>query len=108
MKRREVLLSALEEVQVRVCAYGSKERCDCKYGIKNEGDLAKNHFYSGEQTGCPEVREIIAVLKEMTDIEYEKIAKRINRKIKKAAKEFFKENPNFFDNITKEKKDEQR
>jgi hypothetical protein len=53
-------LEALEAVRRRVCAYNmglrnEDVRCDCKYGI----DLTTKRTMGSEQTGCPELRELI-------------------------------------------------
>ena len=73
------LAMALESVRRGICAYGGGNRCDCKYGIRPERgaeihEFGISHpdkqaegrmsFYRGvtgnsEQTGCPELREII-------------------------------------------------
>jgi hypothetical protein len=41
--------------QQQICVYGAdeNERCDCKYGIN------VNSRALGEQTGCPEMRDIV-------------------------------------------------
>jgi len=78
---RVALAMTLEALRRRVCSYGGGNRCDCKYGLRvdrgavvhefgitpPEGtptDRARSMRYSGtkgnsEQTGCPELREII-------------------------------------------------
>lgn len=59
------LAAALEHVRRRVCCYSMGHvRCDCKYGVSIEdlppgaGDKL-NYDYGSEQTGCPELREVI-------------------------------------------------
>lgn len=48
------LATALEAVRRRICAYGPQARtCDCKFGISLDG------IGYSEQTGCPELREMI-------------------------------------------------
>lgn len=54
------LAEALEVVRRRICAYNlgfnnADVRCDCKYGVSVEDDAR----LGSEQTGCPELREII-------------------------------------------------
>lgn len=80
---RVVLAMTLEAIRRQVCCYGGGNRCDCKYGLMpdiyavvNEfgitrgekspqrNALAGRDFYNGtkgnsEQTGCPELRELI-------------------------------------------------
>ncbi len=56
MTRAETI-ALLERVRAaNVCAYATPG-CDCKYGASLEG----------EQTGCPELRELIAMLGKLTD-----------------------------------------
>jgi len=57
------IADVLEVLRRRVCAYTTpidKEavRCDCKYGLTEDG---RN---GGEQTGCPELRYAISVLRQ--------------------------------------------
>jgi len=88
---RKKLIKALETIRMSLCCYITPERCDCKYGM---GDLRKGAFggfSSGEETGCPEMREAIGVLNLMTDKEYEKIAKRGVARVNKAIKQLKKE-----------------
>lgn len=81
---RVALAMTLEAVRRRICAYGGGNRCDCKYGLMPDiyaevqefgikrgeksspaNPLASRDFYNGtktnnhEQTGCPELRELI-------------------------------------------------
>lgn len=79
---RVALAMALEALRRQVCAYGGGNRCDCKYGmmpdiyaIRQEFGLSRGEesfepvplgrdFYRGvvagsEQTGCPELKELI-------------------------------------------------
>jgi len=74
MKSKEELFRALKLVQLKICAYRSAIFCDCKYGI------TEKTMRNGEQTGCPEVRELIAMLSVMTDQEFDEIQKRIKQK----------------------------
>jgi hypothetical protein len=65
----EVLARSLEAIRRNVCAYGGGDMCDCKYGrtVGDEkfggkwGDSKSGtaRFFSSEQTGCPELREVI-------------------------------------------------
>ena len=58
------LAAALEYVRRKVCCYNlSIERdvhCDCKYGLSIED--GERRSVSSEQTGCPELREVIYLL----------------------------------------------
>lgn len=54
--------------------------CDCKYGASMQG----------EQTGCPEIRDVIDFFENMTDTEYKKILKRSEKQIAKKRKEYIK------------------
>jgi hypothetical protein len=60
----EELAQALELVRRQICAYGGGNRgsgsCDCKYGASIDTATARRlEYYGGEQTGCPELREVI-------------------------------------------------
>lgn len=56
----EELAAALEVVRRKICAYnmGTRDedvRCDCKYGATPE----EARWAGSENTGCPELREVI-------------------------------------------------
>lgn len=73
--RRKELIEALERVRKAVCQY-SGSRCDCKYGAS----------IRGEETGCPELRDVIDFFSNMTEVEYKKVCKRTEkRRMKKQA-----------------------
>jgi hypothetical protein len=59
------LLKAAENIRKHLCCYlGSP--CDCKYGAsKDDWKLPKN-----ETTGCCEMREIVGLLTNMTDDDF--------------------------------------
>lgn len=60
---REKLIESLEALRKTVCAYGpDADRCDCKFGISYTG--RRN---STEQTGCPELRQAILILRGRED-----------------------------------------
>ena len=61
MKIKELIEFAEEVRSTRLCAYGYSTRCDCKYGADNIGNCSE----SGN--GCPEMREIIALLKKLDE-----------------------------------------
>lgn len=71
---RERLIEGLEKLQRTRCDYdsfgfidfdqGPPPFCDCKYGYHGEK-------HKGEQNGCPELRNVVALLKVMSDAEYE-------------------------------------
>lgn len=94
--KKEELIQTLETLRkYRLCVYlgGS---CDCKFGfekrVKSEydemGKMIAAHQHIGEHTGCPEMRVIISILKEIPQHvftealaaierkEYEKMSKR--------------------------------
>ena len=65
---RVALAMTLEALRRQVCCYGGGNRCDCKYGLRVErGAVLKDfgiegtgvHMSNSEQTGCPELRELI-------------------------------------------------
>lgn len=59
--------------------------CDCKFG-------ATNISGAGERgNGCPEMRCVYAILDNMTDKEFERIIKRINKRAKKGWRQYKKD-----------------
>ncbi len=72
MRPRDELLATLERMGERCCLYtwgGGKwleVRCDCKYGAAKFGD----HKMLGEETGCPELRMLHAIIEAMSDEQY--------------------------------------
>ena len=49
----DVLLANLDALRRRLCQYGpDAKRCDCKFGASGKG----------EQSGCPELRQAIAII----------------------------------------------
>ena len=58
----EILASALEVVRRQVCAYGpNATTCDCKFGVGLQLTEGGGGYRGpgSEQTGCPELRELI-------------------------------------------------
>ncbi len=74
---RESLIEALEAARRKTCCYsdGKKDArpCDCKYGATTPISP------SSEQTGCPELRIMVGLLKSLSDREYEILAVRANK-----------------------------
>lgn len=66
------LAAALEYVRRRICGYSIRlqdVRCDCKYGLSIEKVQSGDEIdYGSEQTGCPELREVIYQLLHGDDI----------------------------------------
>jgi hypothetical protein len=58
--------------------------CDCKYGIDLSPEGAEQRRFGGEQTGCPELRNIEINLNNITQDEFNEIA---NRPLKRYAEE---------------------
>lgn len=64
---RVELAMTLEALRRQVCCYGGGNRCDCKYGLRPDlgadvqefGVIGSKTYGNSEQTGCPELREII-------------------------------------------------
>lgn len=58
------LIEALTDKQAGVCAYGTREgdgrTCDCKYAMPGQPRR-------GEQTGCPELRSAIRMLRRLVE-----------------------------------------
>ena len=87
---KATLTDVMERVRKHVvCAYVG-DICDCKYGADDLPTIDQNRLtwnrYGGEQNGCCEMREMIWLLKNMTDKEYERIVKRGNREAARRAK----------------------
>lgn len=63
----EQLAATLEALRRKVCCYGGGDFCDCKYGLRAAGPSKyvarpgedKTDRSNYEQTGCPELRELI-------------------------------------------------
>jgi hypothetical protein len=79
VKGKKELLETMVLLQRNHCSYDfyridheSKPpiMCDCKYGFVGKTN--------GEQTGCPELRCVVELLKAMTDEEYGNILSRLN------------------------------
>ena len=73
--KQENLVEAMESTRKNVCCYAG-DPCDCKYGVETRIALEKIN-YCGEKTGCPEMRQAVAMVKEMTPVEYRDILSRI-------------------------------
>lgn len=59
---KDQILEFLEFIRQRaLCSYSTPHFCDCKYGAMDSNRQLKG-FQSHEQTGCPEMRDIIAIL----------------------------------------------
>lgn len=61
---KDRLVTGLARVQRKLCLY-TGSRCDCKYGVTFD-----------EQSGCPEVRQVLEMVSVMTPAEFECITKR--------------------------------
>ena len=71
--KRQKVLRVLRIMGERICVYAGTpwpRYCDCKYGGPNE---ERPH---DEDSGCPELASIYAVVSLMTDFEWADIAKR--------------------------------
>jgi len=67
------LAGTMEVIRKNLCCY-SGDPCDCKYGVYAK---KPNSQWAGEKTGCPEMRQAVAMFKEMTEEEYNEILSRI-------------------------------
>ena len=71
------LIQGLQGAQQRNCCYMGNT-CDCKYGIETTSDEKKAaEFWRndiGEQTGCPEIRQALAMLGALSTSEFNKLA----------------------------------
>lgn len=60
---RKELIKNLETIRKYLCSYNSSSVfCDCKY----------------DHTGCPEIRQVIALLKHITDSEFSELSMKSN------------------------------
>jgi hypothetical protein len=59
---RKELIENIEKIRENLCSYFGSS-CDCKYGANNKS----------EQTGCPELRMVLELLKNMNDEEFFKL-----------------------------------
>lgn len=57
-------------IGARLCGYGGRGLCDCKYALQ-PSDVGH-----GEYCGCPEVGMARQMVEAMTDKEFDRIAKR--------------------------------
>lgn len=69
---REYLIDFLKKLRANLCCYslnGVQSRiCDCKYGYDGKR--------GGENTGCPELHDLILTLERLTDEEFNLLRKR--------------------------------
>ncbi len=93
-------LEALKVIGRLRCAYAGNwpdSICDCKYGgpkLQPHPEYGMNlpHEVLGEQTGCPELRTIYALLIEMGEEAFDKILSEMYTKNVEAAKQWWEEN----------------
>lgn len=72
MTRGQKLAAILERIRKHRCCAYMGERCDCKFGAEN---IEKG--WGGESgNGCPEMRDAIHLLQNMTDAEFKRISER--------------------------------
>jgi len=65
------LLEGLENLRSSICGYAGST-CDCKYGIEKRDPLKPNKYW-GEDTGCPEVRQAMEMLKALNEEEFNEL-----------------------------------
>lgn len=69
------LVAGIAKLQHENCSYSTPEhksdRCDCKYGIGEEG-----RALGGEVCGCPELRQAEELLRSLTPLEFWRLCKR--------------------------------
>ena len=84
-KGQKAIAQSLRLISIAICSYidpkGTPERhrCDCKYGVANEGKANPRHEMA---SGCCEAQFAANMIAEMTPKEYERIWKRIIKKRK--------------------------
>jgi hypothetical protein len=69
--KKQDIEKVIEFIRKDICCYMGNH-CDCKYGYNGKKD------YGSEQTGCPELRTILELLKNMSEYEYNEILSRSN------------------------------
>ena len=75
---KEQLTKAAENIRRSVCAYApGMHMCDCKYGAYEK--VPVNAMRGERGNGCPELRGIIHFLEGMTEKEFNRIQKRIEK-----------------------------
>ena len=85
----ECLAEILENIRSkRICVYTeNKHKCDCKYDANSIG-------FHGEHNGCPELRDAVKILRNLSDNQYnsflEKRKARPNPELKKLEKKMEK------------------
>jgi hypothetical protein len=90
-KDKQELYQFLANLQGAICVYhregqpGPSGFCDCKYGANN---LAKG---TESGNGCPEMRNVLALINIMTDKEFERLCKRLAKTMKRNAKKAMKD-----------------
>jgi len=89
---KDELIRGLENLRLRLCCYSPQPTCDCKYGVEwvekpTEEEMKENPEWAqrrmrrylsqqqsligmGEQTGCPELRQVIGILRNMSSKEF--------------------------------------
>lgn len=72
------LINNLEIIRKDLCCYTGEDMCDCKYDPVEK----YNSIAFTEHTGCPEIRQIITMIKNMTDEEFAIFSVRSNINIK--------------------------
>lgn len=86
---RLTILDAIKAARRRACCYMG-DTCDCKYGAV-EKDHMSPFQYPGEQTGCPELRDVIWILECMNDEQYADLYKQAHDRMIERAREFSNE-----------------
>lgn len=70
---KEQLIKNLEIVRENLCCYFQPTNCDCKFG-----PVLKTDCYPTEHTGCPEIRQVILILKNMSEQEFDELVIKSN------------------------------
>jgi len=81
--RKTRSLNYLESIRKnRLCSYVGKT-CDCKYGfekVSSKGNTFDKFRHYGEQTGCPEMRDLMSLLNEIPDYVFLEAGDSLNEK----------------------------
>ena len=69
---KDNLIKNLLKIRNKLCAYGGRGICDCKY-IGDDNDM---RWMSETGPGCPEILNAIDILNGLSEKEYSKISRK--------------------------------
>ncbi len=80
MDKVKDVIDLIEATRKRICGY-TGSHCDCKYGLEVNQDEMSSKFYRGEQTGCPELRDILVILEYIPQAAWDKAIRDMNKNL---------------------------